>query len=231
MDTGIVHIHTQAHGAAGALWWLQCKLLKVSRKVILTRRLSWDVNYSGSGVTSRTWLSTYHRSRKALASWSLLSRGQKGAFLGPLLHTNRRTPVWPDGTSLAAVPRTSRYRDMLDTSHPDIHIHMPYRKTLHLSYSFHYKSTGNCHFGPGINSTQIRECTSFGHVRGSYRKSSATFFLHANWEQQTKESVVVDGTSCCVILECLVTSISCITWLVSLLTKWPTTICPFASVL
>ena len=37
------------------------------------------------------------------------------------------------------------------------------------------------------------------------------FFLHANWEQQTKESAVVDGTSCCVILECLMTSIACIT--------------------
>ena len=37
------------------------------------------------------------------------------------------------------------------------------------------------------------------------------FFLHANWEQQTKESAVVDGTSCCVILECIVTSIACIT--------------------
>ena len=56
-------------------------------------------------------------------------------------------------------------------------------------------------------------------------------FLHANREQQTKESRVVDGTSCCVILECLVTSIACITWPVSLLTKWPTTICRFASVL
>ena len=37
------------------------------------------------------------------------------------------------------------------------------------------------------------------------------FFWHANWEQQTKESAMVDGTSCCVILECLVTSIACIT--------------------
>ena len=37
------------------------------------------------------------------------------------------------------------------------------------------------------------------------------FFLHANWEQQTKEGAVVDGTSCCVILECLVSSIACIT--------------------
>ena len=37
------------------------------------------------------------------------------------------------------------------------------------------------------------------------------FFLHANWEQQMKESAVVDRTSCCVILECLVTSIDCIT--------------------
>ena len=60
---------------------------------------------------------------------------------------------------------------------------------------------------------------------------SKFFFLHANWEQQTKDSAVVDGTSCCVILECLVTSIACITWLLSLLTKWPITICRFASVL
>ena len=37
------------------------------------------------------------------------------------------------------------------------------------------------------------------------------FFLHANSEQQTKKSAVVDGTSCYVILECLVTSIACIT--------------------
>ena len=61
--------------------------------------------------------------------------------------------------------------------------------------------------------------------------SNIFFFLHANWEQQTKESAVVGGTSCYVILECLVTSIAYITWLVSLLTKWPTTICRFASVL
>ena len=39
----------------------------------------------------------------------------------------------------------------------------------------------------------------------------SNFFLHANWEQQTKESAVVDGTSCCVILESLVTSVACIT--------------------
>ena len=42
-------------------------------------------------------------------------------------------------------------------------------------------------------------------------KVMSNFFLHANWEQQTKESAVVDGTSCFVILECLVTSIACIT--------------------
>ena len=41
-------------------------------------------------------------------------------------------------------------------------------------------------------------------------KVMSNFFLHANCEQQTKESAVVDGTSCCVILECLVTSIACI---------------------
>ena len=42
-------------------------------------------------------------------------------------------------------------------------------------------------------------------------KVMSNFFLHANWEQQTKESAVVDATSCCVLLECLVTSIACIT--------------------
>ena len=42
-------------------------------------------------------------------------------------------------------------------------------------------------------------------------KVMSNYFLHANWEQQTKESAVVDRTSCCVILECLVTSIACIT--------------------
>jgi len=62
-------------------------------------------------------------------------------------------------------------------------------------------------------------------------KVMSNHFLHANQEQQTKESMVVDGTSYCVILECLITLIACITWPVSLLTKWPTTICRFASVL
>ena len=41
-------------------------------------------------------------------------------------------------------------------------------------------------------------------------KVMSNIFLHANWEQQTKENAVVDGTSSCVILECLVTSIACI---------------------
>jgi len=62
-------------------------------------------------------------------------------------------------------------------------------------------------------------------------KVMSNHFLHANWKQQKKKSMVVDGTSCCVILEHLVTSIACITWPVSLLTKWLTTICRFASVL
>ena len=41
-------------------------------------------------------------------------------------------------------------------------------------------------------------------------KVTSKHFLHANQEQQTKYSIVVDGTSCCVILECLVTSTACI---------------------
>ena len=70
----------------------------------------------------------------------------------------------------------------------------------------------------------------FDLLRGSYRKSWATFFA---CELGTAEEGECGGrwNSCCVILECLVTSIACITWLVSLLTKWPTTICRFASVL
>ena len=40
-------------------------------------------------------------------------------------------------------------------------------------------------------------------------ESHEQLFLHANWEQQRKESAVVDGTRCYVILECLVTSIAC----------------------
>ena len=42
-------------------------------------------------------------------------------------------------------------------------------------------------------------------------ESHEQLFLNANWEQQTKDSAVVDGISCCVILKCLVTSIACIT--------------------
>ena len=42
-------------------------------------------------------------------------------------------------------------------------------------------------------------------------ESHEQLLFHANWELQTKESAVVNGTSCCVILECLVTSIACIT--------------------
>ena len=45
----------------------------------------------------------------------------------------------------------------------------------------------------------------------SRTESHEQLFLHANWEQQTKESAVIDGTSCCVILECLVAPIACIT--------------------
>ena len=39
-------------------------------------------------------------------------------------------------------------------------------------------------------------------------KVMSNFFLHVNWEQQTKESAVVDGSSCCVILECFVMPIA-----------------------
>ena len=71
----------------------------------------------------------------------------------------------------------------------------------------------------------LKKPTIFTEAQSTLRKyegrtaSHEQLFLHANWEQQTKESAAVDGTSCCVILECLVTSIACITWIVSLLTK------------
>jgi len=58
-----------------------------------------------------------------------------------------------------------------------------------------------------VNSFQQFALGSFTRV---IPKVMSNNFLHANWEQQTKESTVVDGTSCCVILECLVTSIACI---------------------
>ena len=51
----------------------------------------------------------------------------------------------------------------------------------------------------------------YNNYEGRTESHEQLFFLHANWEQQTKESAVVDGTSCYVILECLVTSIACIT--------------------
>ena len=55
-------------------------------------------------------------------------------------------------------------------------------------------------------------CCCWSHsVYEGHTESHEQLFLHANWEQQTKESAVVDGTSCCVILDCLVTSIECIT--------------------
>ena len=77
----------------------------------------------------------------------------------------------------------------------------------------------------------FKVCSVCHKYEGRTESHEQLFFLHANWEQQTKGSAVVDGTSCCVILEYLVTSIAWITWLVSLLTKWPATICRFASVL
>ena len=56
----------------------------------------------------------------------------------------------------------------------------------------------------------ISRLNALDYTRVVPKVMSTNFFL-ANWEQQTKESKVVDETSCCVILECLVTSIACIT--------------------
>jgi hypothetical protein len=42
-------------------------------------------------------------------------------------------------------------------------------------------------------------------------ESHEQLFLHATWEQQTKQSTVVGGNSWYVNLQCLVTSIACVT--------------------
>ena len=57
----------------------------------------------------------------------------------------------------------------------------------------------------------IRQTLTYRSCTRVVPKVMSNFFLHANWEQQTKESAVIDGTSCCVILQCLVTSVACIT--------------------
>ena len=54
----------------------------------------------------------------------------------------------------------------------------------------------------------VSQCAMY---EGRTESHEQHFFLHANWAQQTNESAVVDGTGCCVILECLVTLIACIT--------------------
>ena len=58
-----------------------------------------------------------------------------------------------------------------------------------------------------LGGTQYRS----GMYEGRTESHEQLFFFACELEQQTKESAVVDGTSCCVILECLVTSMACIT--------------------
>ena len=62
-----------------------------------------------------------------------------------------------------------------------------------------------------ISSQRVKTTEDEDKMYEGCAESHEQLFLHANWEQQTKESAVVDGTSCCVILECLMTSIACIT--------------------
>ena len=70
-----------------------------------------------------------------------------------------------------------------------------------------YHNQGVCIYTPSICSkNKMWNCCT-----KVVPKVMSNFFLHANWEQQTMKSAVVDGTSCCVILECLVTPIACIT--------------------
>ena len=109
-------------------------------------------------------------------------------------------------------------------------LHPSLPSPLFIQYSLLHLCPFDRPYSVGPKFLQCLICTPFFDTR-VVPKVMSNFFLYANWEQQTKESAVVDGTSCCVTLECLMTSIACITWPVSLLTKWPTTICPFGSVL
>ena len=59
--------------------------------------------------------------------------------------------------------------------------------------------------------TELHTYIPVGYDTRDVPQVMSNFFFHANWEQQMKEGAVVDGTSCCIILECLVTSIACIT--------------------
>ena len=49
-------------------------------------------------------------------------------------------------------------------------------------------------------------CACLGNTYEGRTESHEQLFFTCEWEQQTKDSAEVDGTSCCVILECLVTS-------------------------
>jgi hypothetical protein len=60
------------------------------------------------------------------------------------------------------------------------------------------------------SSPQPGERSSY-HTYVCRTESHEKLFLHAAWERQMEESMVVGGTSCYVNLECLVTSIDCIT--------------------
>ena len=73
-------------------------------------------------------------------------------------------------------------------------------------------------------------CKNINNIRGSYRKSWATFFCMRTGNSRRRR-VWWQMEPAVVIHECPVTSIACITWPVPLLTKWATMICRFASVL
>jgi hypothetical protein len=59
--------------------------------------------------------------------------------------------------------------------------------------------------------TPQKNASAKGKYTRGVPKVVSNIFLHANWEQQMKESMVVDETSSFAILECLVTSKTCIT--------------------
>ena len=62
-----------------------------------------------------------------------------------------------------------------------------------------------------ITMLSIHICFCYSTLYEGRTESHEQLFFACELGQQTKESAVVDGTSCCVTLECLVTSIACIT--------------------
>jgi hypothetical protein len=88
--------------------------------------------------------------------------------------------------------------------------------SLHSGHNFIYNTTSNYEntlnkkVGSQERYTIFKIQNVHSKIYVGHTESHEQLFLHATWEQQTKESTMVGATSCCVNPECLVTSIACI---------------------